>query len=67
MMTAYDRRFKEANDLPWSEAVFSRSDVPPPGEMRNTPGLSFLSGAAGSGNSRMTWFGTRSITVRRAG
>ena len=42
MMTAYDRRFKEANDLPWSEAVFSRTDVPPPGEMRNTPGLSFF-------------------------
>ena len=42
MMTAYNRRFKEANDLPWSEAVFSRSDVPPPGEMRNTPGLSFF-------------------------
>ena len=42
MMTAYDRRFKEANDLPWSEAVFSRSDVPPPGEMRKTPGLSFF-------------------------
>jgi alkanesulfonate monooxygenase SsuD/methylene tetrahydromethanopterin reductase-like flavin-dependent oxidoreductase (luciferase family) len=42
MMTAYDRRFKEANDLPWSEAVFSRSDVPPPGQMRKTPGLSFF-------------------------
>ena len=42
MMTAYDRRFKEANDLPWSEAVFSQSDVPPPGKMRNTPGLSFF-------------------------
>jgi probable F420-dependent oxidoreductase len=42
MMTAYDRRFKEAADLPWSEAVFSRSQVPPPGEMRNTPGLSFF-------------------------
>jgi alkanesulfonate monooxygenase SsuD/methylene tetrahydromethanopterin reductase-like flavin-dependent oxidoreductase (luciferase family) len=42
MMTAYDRRFKEASDLPWSQAVFSQSDVPPPGKMRNTPGLSFF-------------------------
>ncbi|HZO82151.1 MAG TPA: LLM class flavin-dependent oxidoreductase [Candidatus Binataceae bacterium] len=42
MMTAYDRRFKQANDLPWSKAVFSRPEVPPPGEMRKTPGLSFF-------------------------
>jgi alkanesulfonate monooxygenase SsuD/methylene tetrahydromethanopterin reductase-like flavin-dependent oxidoreductase (luciferase family) len=50
MMTAYDRRFKEANDLTWSEAVFSRSDVPPPGEMRKTPDLSFFQAPLAIGN-----------------
>src|SRR5260370_26763359 len=30
MMTAYDRRFKEATDLPGSEPGFSPPDFPPP-------------------------------------
>src|SRR5262249_42515758 len=50
MMSAYDRRFKEAADLPWSEAVFSRPDVPPPGEMRKTPGLTFCQASLAVGS-----------------
>jgi alkanesulfonate monooxygenase SsuD/methylene tetrahydromethanopterin reductase-like flavin-dependent oxidoreductase (luciferase family) len=42
MMSAYDRRLKEAADLPWSQAVFSCPQVPPPGEMRKTLGLTFF-------------------------
>jgi alkanesulfonate monooxygenase SsuD/methylene tetrahydromethanopterin reductase-like flavin-dependent oxidoreductase (luciferase family) len=42
MMNSYDRRFKEAADLPWSEAVFSTSSVPPPGQLRHTPGITFF-------------------------
>ena len=42
MMNSYDRKFKEAADLPWSEAVFSTPTVPPPGEMRRTTGLTFF-------------------------
>jgi alkanesulfonate monooxygenase SsuD/methylene tetrahydromethanopterin reductase-like flavin-dependent oxidoreductase (luciferase family) len=42
MMSAYDRRLKEAADLPWSQAVFSCPQVPPPGEMRKTHGLTFF-------------------------
>jgi len=41
-MAAYNRRFKEAKDLPWSDAVFSNPEVPKPGQMRNTPGLTFF-------------------------
>jgi probable F420-dependent oxidoreductase len=42
MMNSYDRRFKEAADLPWSQEVFSTASVPPPGQLRNTPGLTFF-------------------------
>jgi len=42
MMNSYDRKFKEAADLPWSEAVFSTPTVPPPGEMRRATGLTFF-------------------------
>src|SRR5581483_9964124 len=42
MMHSYDRRFKEAADLPWSEAVFSTSGVPHPGQLRNAPGVTFF-------------------------
>src|SRR5690242_12422193 len=42
MMSTYDRRLKEAADLPWSQALFSCPQVPPPGEMRKTPGLTFF-------------------------
>lgn len=42
MMSSYDRRYKEAADLPWSETVFSVPSVPPPGEMRRTAGLTFF-------------------------
>ena len=42
MMSSYDRRFKEADDLPWSASVMSRPSVPPPGEMRHVRDLSFF-------------------------
>jgi alkanesulfonate monooxygenase SsuD/methylene tetrahydromethanopterin reductase-like flavin-dependent oxidoreductase (luciferase family) len=42
MMSSYDRRFKEAADLPWSQAVFSAPNVPPLGELRRTPGITFF-------------------------
>jgi len=42
MMSSYDRRFKEADDLPWSDSVMSTPTVPPVGELRHVKDLSFF-------------------------
>ena len=46
MMSSYDRRFKEADDLPWSDSVMSTPTVPPVGELRHVKDLSFFPSAA---------------------
>lgn len=49
-MTAYNRKFIEAGDLAWSDAVFSRPDIPPPGQMRHAKGLTFFQAPLAVGN-----------------
>ena len=42
MMSMYDKRYKEADDLPWATETMSAPEVPPPGELRKTKDLSFF-------------------------
>lgn len=42
MMTLYDRRYKEADDMAWGSAVMSAPQVPPPGELRHAKDISFF-------------------------
>ncbi|MBI4694325.1 MAG: LLM class flavin-dependent oxidoreductase [Gammaproteobacteria bacterium] len=42
MMSLYDHRFKEADDMEWGSAVMSAPVVPPIGELRKAAGISFF-------------------------
>ncbi len=42
MMSSYDKRYKEADDLPWAGETMSAPEVPPPGELRHAKDLSFF-------------------------
>ena len=42
MMSLYDRRYKEADDMKWGAAVMSAPEVPPIGQLRNAKDLSFF-------------------------
>ena len=42
MMSSYDKRYKEADDLPWAAETMSAPEVPPPGKLRHAKDLSFF-------------------------
>ncbi|MGB1885431.1 MAG: LLM class flavin-dependent oxidoreductase [Gammaproteobacteria bacterium] len=42
MMSLYDRRYKEADDMEWGSSVMSAPQVPPPGELRHASDISFF-------------------------
>ena len=42
MMTTYDKRYKEADDLSWGDAVMSTPEIPLPSKMRHDKNLSFF-------------------------
>jgi alkanesulfonate monooxygenase SsuD/methylene tetrahydromethanopterin reductase-like flavin-dependent oxidoreductase (luciferase family) len=42
MMSLYDKRYKEADDMEWGSAVMSAPAIPPIGELRHAKGISFF-------------------------
>jgi alkanesulfonate monooxygenase SsuD/methylene tetrahydromethanopterin reductase-like flavin-dependent oxidoreductase (luciferase family) len=42
MMSLYDKRYKEADDMEWGSAVMSAPVVPPVGKLRHTQDISFF-------------------------
>ena len=42
MMSLYDRRFKEADDMKWGSEVMSAPEVPPIGKLRHAKDISFF-------------------------
>ena len=42
MMSLYDKRYKEADDMEWGSAVMSAPVIPPIGELRHAKGISFF-------------------------
>jgi alkanesulfonate monooxygenase SsuD/methylene tetrahydromethanopterin reductase-like flavin-dependent oxidoreductase (luciferase family) len=42
MMSSYDKRYKEADDLPWAKETMTAPEVPPAAELRHLKDLSFF-------------------------